>query len=90
MRTKSNTTNISSSIEFQINEENMNEKTLNNKEIDQNLKKPYERLDYQPDPYLVLSQEDYTEHKFQILQCKFSKDGKFIASLDIQNVIKSK
>jgi len=40
-------------------------------------------------PYLILSQEEYTEHKSHILHCKFSKDGKHIASVDAQGVIKS-
>ena len=41
-------------------------------------------------PYLTLSQEDYIEHKFPILHCKFSKDGKHVASVDSQGIIKSK
>ncbi len=40
-------------------------------------------------PYLTLSQEEYTQHKSHILHCKFSKDGKYIASVDAQGVIKS-
>jgi len=40
-------------------------------------------------PYLILSQEEYTEHKSHILHCKFSKDGKHIASVDAQGVVKS-
>jgi hypothetical protein len=42
------------------------------------------------EPYLTLSQEDYTEHKSAILQCKFSKDGKYVASVDSNSLIKSK
>ena len=51
------------------------------------------QTDYDPprtNPYLMLSQEDYSEHKSHILHCKFSKDGKYVASVDAQGVIKSK
>lgn len=43
-----------------------------------------------PNPYLILSQEDYMEHKASIVHCKFSKDGKCVASLDSHGVIKGK
>jgi hypothetical protein len=43
-----------------------------------------------PEPYLLLSQEDYAEHKSAILQCKLSKDGKYVASVDTNSLIKSK
>ena len=43
---------------------------------------------WRPNPYLILSQEDYTEHKAPIMHCKFSKDGKYVASLDSNGVIK--
>ena len=41
-------------------------------------------------PYLMLSQEDYNEHKSLIINCKFSKDGTHVASIDTQGIIKSK
>lgn len=46
--------------------------------------------DLKIDPYLTLSQDDYKEHKSAILHCKFSPDGKYIASVDVDGLIKSK
>jgi len=40
--------------------------------------------------FLILSQEDYTEHKHSIITCKASRDGKYIVSCDNQGIIKSK
>jgi hypothetical protein len=60
---------------------------------DQPIEKEEKRTDFNSkggEPYLTLSQEDYTEHKSPILQCKFSKDGKYIASVDSNSLIKSK
>lgn len=39
--------------------------------------------------YLNMSHEDYLQHKSPILQCKFSNDGKYVASADSQGYIKS-
>lgn len=39
--------------------------------------------------YLNMSHEDYLQHKSPILQCKFSNDGKYVASVDSQGFIKS-
>lgn len=41
------------------------------------------------EPYLTLSEEEYNEHKATILHCKFSYDGKFVASVDTSGLIKS-
>jgi WD repeat-containing protein 91 len=40
--------------------------------------------------FLILSQEDYTDHKHPIITCKTSRDGKNIISCDNQGIIKSK
>lgn len=40
--------------------------------------------------YLNMSHEDYLQHKSPILQCRFSNDGKYVASVDSQGYIKSK
>ena len=41
-------------------------------------------------PYLILGHDDYIEHKSAIVHCKYSIDGKLIASVDINGVVKSK
>lgn len=39
--------------------------------------------------YLNMSHDDYLQHKSPILQCRFSNDGKYVASVDSQGYIKS-
>jgi hypothetical protein len=43
----------------------------------------------QVDHYLNMSSEDYLQHKSSILHCRFSVDGKYVASVDSQGYIKS-
>ncbi|CAF0857200.1 unnamed protein product [Brachionus calyciflorus] len=40
------------------------------------------------DSYLVLSQNDYKEHTTEVIFCKFSYDGKYIASIDSEGIVK--
>lgn len=49
-----------------------------------------EALETIDEPYLILSQDDYREHKNGVILCKFSYDGKYIASADLDGVIKGK
>lgn len=42
------------------------------------------------EPYLILSEDTYKEHKASVKFCKFSLDGKLIASVDNSGVLKSK
>jgi hypothetical protein len=38
--------------------------------------------------FLILSQDEYTEHAAAIIQCKSSRTGQFVGSLDIDGVLK--
>ena len=49
-----------------------------------------EKAETRKEPFITLSVEDYNEHKSAISLCKISKDGKLIASVDSQGIIKSK
>lgn len=64
-------------------QQQLEEKFIEPKTIEQLVSSP-------PEFYLNLSHEDYLQHKSPILQCKFSNDGKYVASVDAQAVIKSK
>ena len=65
-------------------------RNLVDKTVKESLERGQERGSKTAEPYLLLSQEDYTEHKSAILHCKFSKDGKYVASVDCNSLIKSK
>ena len=40
-------------------------------------------------PFIILSEEEFREHKHSVLVCKVSRDGKFVASIDSQGTAKS-
>lgn len=54
--------------------------------VDTNILKPQ----LATDPYTVLSEEDYLEHRAAVTHCKHSSDGNYVASIDISGAIKSK
>ena len=96
VRSKSNSTIITPRLVPLSSLENERQELLNEPKLDDHveLAKSTEALKVEAEPklanpYLTLSQEDYNEHKFPILHCKFSKDGKHIASVDSQGIIKS-
>ncbi|CAE1317798.1 WD repeat-containing protein 91 [Acanthosepion pharaonis] len=39
-------------------------------------------------PFILLSQEEYTEHRSGICYCRFSNSGQYVASLDADGVVK--
>lgn len=39
-------------------------------------------------PFLLLSQDEYSEHRAPINQCRFSRTGHSVATLDADGIVK--
>jgi hypothetical protein len=86
-------TKISPLIETTTSENQINKVNTENSENENFVKSIDRSLIAKPElsvkPYTILSEEYYLEHKDSVIHCKHSPDGNYIASIDINGIIKS-